>query len=174
MAELLLGEMVREWLYGAGGVDVEGARNEDDSAGEMIDAANHDGGGAAKRGNERVKPDVVTFTAVIDAWVKCTALAHDYHYEQPPSSSSGEDDGDSDAASDKPSSGSRTPTSSTGENSKDKAARTRRGSWRGHTREDYCLRMEFNKSGSGSSRRMGIQQSTGTVSINEVPVSPIG
>lgn len=36
------------------------------------------------RGNDRVRPDVVTFTAVIDAWVKCTALAHDYHYEQPP------------------------------------------------------------------------------------------
>lgn len=41
-----------------------------------------------KRGNERVKPDVVTFTAVIDAWVKCTALAHDYHYDQPPPPSS--------------------------------------------------------------------------------------
>jgi pentatricopeptide repeat protein len=64
MAELLLGEMMHEWKHGNGG-----------------------------RGNERVKPDVVTFTAVIDAWVKCTALAaqdyrHNNHKDDATASSS--------------------------------------------------------------------------------------
>ena len=49
---------------------------------------------ADQRGNERVKPDVVTFTAVVDAWVKCTALVHDYQYEPPPPSTSSSVTGD--------------------------------------------------------------------------------
>ena len=54
MAELLLGEMMHEWK---------------------------EGGNVGGMGNDRVKPDVVTFTAVIDAWVKCTALAaQDYRH----------------------------------------------------------------------------------------------
>ena len=52
-----------------------------------------------KRGNDRVKPDVVTFTAVIDAWVKCTALAHDYHYEQQPNNQNQQSDNSNDPSS---------------------------------------------------------------------------
>jgi len=71
MAELLLGEMMREWRFGndyLGGEDEE----EDDDGGER-DGISVEGGENNKskrkrkrrgRGNERVKPDVVTFTAV--------------------------------------------------------------------------------------------------------------
>eukprot|EP00984_Skeletonema_dohrnii_P015369 scaffold6625_cov117-Skeletonema_dohrnii-CCMP3373.AAC.6 len=97
MAELLLGEMMREWRFGCGEVGTEEEEefrlmnrveeeeeefdeefDEDEEVEKLSEEKKHN------RGNERVKPDVVTFTAVIDAWVKCTALAHDYHYEQPP------------------------------------------------------------------------------------------
>ena len=97
MAELLLGEMMREWRFGES-VAMEDEEDEmsydsddymndshysnEEGYGEEGEEDNSNGEGA--RGNERVKPDVVTFTAVIDAWVKCTALAHDYHYEQRP------------------------------------------------------------------------------------------
>jgi len=68
---------------------------------ENGNCGDEDGDGEAPRrvGNERVKPDVVTFTAVIDAWVKCTALAHDYHYEKPPANTTDVDDGTSTATS---------------------------------------------------------------------------
>lgn len=81
MAELLLGEMMKEWKFGQNNDDSE---NQDDSS-DADDWDEEEGDGSiTKRGNRRVRPDVVTFTAVIDAWVKCTSLAHDYHYEQPP------------------------------------------------------------------------------------------
>ena len=81
MAELLLGEMMREWRFGQ-----ENNNEDQEEADGMSDDWEEDEGDGSitKRGNRRVRPDVVTFTAVIDAWVKCTALAHDYHYEHPP------------------------------------------------------------------------------------------
>ena len=110
MAELLLSEMMREWRFGElddecgdedgvlGEVEMSlGDWNRDDhddesnehyeSSSSSSDESNSNGGGkdTKKRGNTRVRPDVVTFTAVIDAWVKCTALAHDYNYERPSS-----------------------------------------------------------------------------------------
>lgn len=80
MAELLLGEMMREWRFGSGGevgteeeeemkrlnrsrrrVVVEDNEEEEEEEGvEKMDQSNR----KRKRGNERVKPDVVTFTAV--------------------------------------------------------------------------------------------------------------
>jgi len=116
MAELLLGEMIREWRFGEDSEDIDGMDdNLDDDGYDDEDADGVDMGiecfggddeseesqsddenerdnyysnrnpatSKQRRGNSRVKPDVVTFTAVIDAWVKCTALAHDYHYELP-------------------------------------------------------------------------------------------
>ncbi|KAL7549945.1 hypothetical protein ACHAWF_013196, partial [Thalassiosira exigua] len=84
MAELLLGEMMREWRFGE-------ATTVDDDDEESTGTEE-----GTPRGNERVKPDVVTFTAVVDAWVKCTASAHDYHYERPPWDKANDDDGGED------------------------------------------------------------------------------
>eukprot|EP00804_Cyclotella_cryptica_P003352 CCRYP_012839-RA/>CCRYP_012839-RA protein AED:0.08 eAED:0.08 QI:268/1/1/1/0.71/0.5/8/3023/1411 len=100
MAELLLGEMMREWRFGESPDIIHDEEDDNDVEMSMEDWSEEnddegDGDGdykddskapadTATRGNDRVRPDVVTFTAVIDAWVKCTALAHDYHYEQPP------------------------------------------------------------------------------------------
>jgi hypothetical protein len=80
MAELLLGEMMREWRFGESHPDFDD--DEDDTLEDWEDDDDYEE--QPPKGNTRVRPDVVTFTAVIDAWVKCTALAHDYHYEQPP------------------------------------------------------------------------------------------
>jgi hypothetical protein len=87
MAELLLGEMMREWRFGQSNdsIDYEDGDVEMSIGSFREDDDEDDGDGSiTKKGNGRVRPDVVTFTAVIDAWVKCTALAHDYHYEPPP------------------------------------------------------------------------------------------
>ena len=80
MAELLLGEMMREWRFGSGGeVGTEeeeemkrlnrsrrGVVEEDDDEEKEIDGVEkmEQSNRKRKRGNERVKPDVVTFTAV--------------------------------------------------------------------------------------------------------------
>eukprot|EP00986_Skeletonema_menzelii_P003149 scaffold932_cov139-Skeletonema_menzelii.AAC.8 len=65
MAELLLGEMMREWRFGTmGGGDV-GTEEVDEEEEEVEEVEKVEGSkGKRKRGNERVKPDVVTFTAV--------------------------------------------------------------------------------------------------------------
>ena len=79
MAELLLGEMMREWRFGMGGdVGTEEEEElkrlsrrrrhhrvveEDDEEKEEVEEMEQPKG-KRKRGNERVKPDVVTFTAV--------------------------------------------------------------------------------------------------------------
>ena len=94
MAELLLGEMMREWRFGEmdeecsddmmGEVEMSLGDWDSDGEDDEREVNNHD---KKKRGNTRVRPDVVTFTAVIDAWVKCTALAHDYNYERSPPNS---------------------------------------------------------------------------------------
>ena len=61
MAELLLGEMMREWRFGTmGGGDVGTEEEEEVEEVEKVEGSK----GKRKRGNERVKPDVVTFTAV--------------------------------------------------------------------------------------------------------------
>ncbi|EJK49321.1 hypothetical protein THAOC_31815, partial [Thalassiosira oceanica] len=73
MAELLLCEMLDGWRFGRRTEEGDGEGSAKDSASNSTAAVVNDG----------VKPDVVTFTAVIDAWVKCTALAHDYHYSGP-------------------------------------------------------------------------------------------
>lgn len=116
MAELLLGEMIREWRFGEDSEDIDGvddtlddnayddedadgvdmgiecfreddesdeSQSDDESEKDNYDSNRNPAKSKQRRGNSRVKPDVVTFTAVIDAWVKCTALAHDYHYELP-------------------------------------------------------------------------------------------
>ena len=81
MAELLLGEMMREWRFGSGGeagTEAEeemkrlnhsrrGIVGEDNEEEEEIDGGEkimEQSNKKRKRGNERVKPDVVTFTAV--------------------------------------------------------------------------------------------------------------
>ena len=86
MAELLLGEMMREWRFGIAQSEAVGYDDEDVemNLGEWADDSEEEDEATITQGNERVRPDVVTFTAVIDAWVKCTALAHDYHYTRPP------------------------------------------------------------------------------------------
>jgi len=147
MAELLLGEMIREWRYGIEDLVVEDDGRLDDGETDEVedDVSDENGSGSAandsgvdmdkfkenkikagvpyfredrkvenfkvvddnnstsplkkKRGNDRVKPDVVTFTAVIDAWVKCTALAHDYHYEQQPNNQNQQSDNNNDPSS---------------------------------------------------------------------------
>lgn len=84
---MLLGEMMREWRFGQSNdsIDYEDGDVEMSIGRFSEDDDEDDGDGSiTKKGNGRVRPDVVTFTAVIDAWVKCTALAHDYHYEPPP------------------------------------------------------------------------------------------
>jgi hypothetical protein len=64
MAELLLGEMMREWRFGndelGGEKDGEYEYNDDDYDYDETERPT----GKLHRGNERVKPDVVTFTAV--------------------------------------------------------------------------------------------------------------
>lgn len=81
MAELLLGEMMREWRFGESDDNID---EEHDVEVSMEDWEDDEEVENFSRGNKRVRPDVVTFTAIIDAWVKCTALAHEYHYSQPP------------------------------------------------------------------------------------------
>ena len=90
MVELLFGEMMQEWRFGRS-VVVEGMMEREGDGDVMVDGTlpsqeeaegNDDNNEEVpkKVGNGRDKPDVVTFTAVINAWVKCTALAHYYHY----------------------------------------------------------------------------------------------
>ena len=78
MAELLLGEMMREWRFGDGGglgteeeeefrlsnrrVEEEEEELDDDET--EVEEIEEKPKGKLYRGNERVKPDVVTFTAV--------------------------------------------------------------------------------------------------------------
>ena len=76
MAELLLGEMMREWRFGCGEVGTEEEEewrlntrrvdddDEEDDDGKAVEGMEEKSKGSRKRGNERVKPDVVTFTAV--------------------------------------------------------------------------------------------------------------
>ena len=75
MAELLLGEMMREWRFGNGEVGTEEEEKlRSSKKAEEDDGNEEERGGKGKeigktdvkrnRGNERVKPDVVTFTAV--------------------------------------------------------------------------------------------------------------
>ena len=69
MAELLLGEMMREWRFGndyLGGEDGVEEEDEDDVGGDGEGENNKSKRKRKRRGrgNERVKPDVVTFTAV--------------------------------------------------------------------------------------------------------------
>ncbi len=79
MAELLLGEMMREWRFGCGEVGTEEEEEwrlnsrrrrvdedeeEDDEYEKSVEGLEEKSKGKRKRGNERVKPDVVTFTAV--------------------------------------------------------------------------------------------------------------
>ena len=67
MAELLLGEMMREWRFGTmGGGDVGMEEEEEEEEEEEVEEVEEVEGSKRKRkrGNERVKPDVVTFTAV--------------------------------------------------------------------------------------------------------------
>ena len=86
MAELLLGEMMREWRFGFGEVGTEEEEewrslnhhrrrrrvdeeeeeydDNDDENEEAVEGLEEKSTGKRKRGNERVKPDVVTFTAV--------------------------------------------------------------------------------------------------------------
>lgn len=67
MAELLLGEMMREWRFGndyLGGEDDEVEEDDDGGEGEGESNKSKRKRKRRGRGNERVKPDVVTFTAV--------------------------------------------------------------------------------------------------------------
>ena len=76
MAELLLGEMMREWRFGCGEVGTEeeeewrlNHRVDEEEEEEEFDEEDEEmeklpEGKKRNRGNERVKPDVVTFTAV--------------------------------------------------------------------------------------------------------------
>ena len=73
MAELLLGEMMREWRFGNDYLGGEDDDEEEEDDGGETDGISVEGGENNKskrkrkrrgRGNERVKPDVVTFTAV--------------------------------------------------------------------------------------------------------------
>ena len=77
MAELLLGEMMREWRFGVGEVGTEEEEefrlmnrveeeefDEEDEEDEDEEVEKLPEGKKRNRGNERVKPDVVTFTAV--------------------------------------------------------------------------------------------------------------
>ena len=74
MAELLLGEMMHEWKFGTSIMTPQWRNGSQTTTVTTTEGR--------PRGNDRVKPDVVTFTAVIDAWVKCTALAaiHENHH----------------------------------------------------------------------------------------------
>jgi len=87
MAELLLGEMMREWRFGSSeglgteeeeeefrlnssssssrreGMGLEGEEGMDYEE-EDVEGMEKPKGKVRRRGNERVKPDVVTFTAV--------------------------------------------------------------------------------------------------------------
>lgn len=65
MAELLLGEMMREWRFGyrvglEEKEEIMDDENDDDDDDDVVKKPK----GKLRRGNERVKPDVVTFTAV--------------------------------------------------------------------------------------------------------------
>ncbi len=65
MAELLLGEMIREWRFGyrvglEENEEIMDDENDDDDDDDVVKKPK----GKLRRGNERVKPDVVTFTAV--------------------------------------------------------------------------------------------------------------
>ena len=85
MAELLLCEMLDGWRFGRRVVEDDGAQGNttDSSSNNTATDSSSNSTKVVTVVNDRVKPDVVTFTAVIDAWVKCTALAHDYHYSGP-------------------------------------------------------------------------------------------